>query len=93
MELVRPMYNVHSYFSLKNLGKKVCIIHSKIWYCLVLAFESEFNFIIYEALHPKSIEGISSFHSEVSGWYYCRLGIEIQTLAGFGISPGFTLLR
>ena len=25
---VLPMYNVHSYFSLKNLGKKVYIIHS-----------------------------------------------------------------
>ena len=25
-----PMCNVHPYFSLKNLGKKVCIIHGKI---------------------------------------------------------------
>ena len=32
MELVLPMYNVHPYFSLKNLGKNVYIIHSKIWY-------------------------------------------------------------
>ena len=31
MELVLPMYNVHLYFSLTNLGKNVCIIHSKIW--------------------------------------------------------------
>ena len=30
-ELVLPMYNVHPYFSLKNLGKKACIIQSKIW--------------------------------------------------------------
>ena len=29
MELVLPMYNVHPYFSLKILGKKVHIIHSK----------------------------------------------------------------
>ena len=29
MELVLPMYNVHPYFSLRNLGPKVCIIHSK----------------------------------------------------------------
>ena len=29
MELVLPMYNVHPYFSLKNLGKKVSIIHGK----------------------------------------------------------------
>ena len=28
-ELVLPMYNVHPYFSLKNLGKKVHIIHGK----------------------------------------------------------------
>ena len=30
--LIIPMYNVHPYFSLKNLGKKVRIIHSKIWF-------------------------------------------------------------
>ena len=29
-ELVLPMYNVHPYFSLKNLGKKVHIIRSRI---------------------------------------------------------------
>ena len=28
--IIIPMYNVHPYFSLKNLGKKVRIIHSKI---------------------------------------------------------------
>ena len=28
-ELVLPMYNAHPYFSLKNLGKKVHIIHSR----------------------------------------------------------------
>ena len=32
MELVLPMYNVHLYFSLKNLDKKVFMIHGKIWY-------------------------------------------------------------
>ena len=31
MELVIPMYNVHPYFSLKSLGKIVCIIQCKIW--------------------------------------------------------------
>ena len=31
MELVLPMYNVHPYFSLKNLGQTMLIIHSKIW--------------------------------------------------------------
>ena len=30
MELALPMYNAHPYFSLKNLGKKVLIIHGKI---------------------------------------------------------------
>ena len=30
MKLVLPMYNAHPYFSLKNLGKNVHIIHSKI---------------------------------------------------------------
>ena len=32
MELELPVYNAHPYFSLKNLGKKVCIIHDKIRY-------------------------------------------------------------
>ena len=32
MELILSMYNVHSYFSLKNLGKKVHVIHGKIRY-------------------------------------------------------------
>ena len=31
MELVLPMYNAHSYFSLKILGKKVHITQGKIW--------------------------------------------------------------
>ena len=30
MELVLPMYNVHPYFSLRNLVKKVYILHGKI---------------------------------------------------------------
>ena len=30
-ELVLPMYNEHPYFSFKYLGKKVHIIHGKIW--------------------------------------------------------------
>ena len=30
MELVLPMYNAHPYFSLKNLGKNVRIVHGKI---------------------------------------------------------------
>ena len=29
------MYNVHPYFSLKSLGKKVHVIHGKIWHFLV----------------------------------------------------------
>ena len=29
MELILPMYDTHPYFSLKNLGKNVCIIHGK----------------------------------------------------------------
>ena len=32
MESVLPTYNAPSYFSLKNLGKKVCVIHDKIRY-------------------------------------------------------------
>ena len=37
MELVLPMYNAHAYFSLKNLGKKMHIIHGKIWYIYSLS--------------------------------------------------------
>ena len=29
---VLSMYTVHPYFSLKNWGKKVHIIHGKLWY-------------------------------------------------------------
>ena len=34
MELPLPMYNMRTYFSLKNLGKTVCIIPTKIWYVI-----------------------------------------------------------
>ena len=30
MELVLPMYNAHPYFSLKNLVKKVRLVHSRL---------------------------------------------------------------
>ena len=30
---VLPMNNVHPYFSLKNLGENVRIIHNRIWNC------------------------------------------------------------
>ena len=33
-ELVLPMCNTHPYFSLKNLGKNVRIIHGKKWYIM-----------------------------------------------------------
>ena len=42
MELVLPMYNAHPYFSLKNVGKNVCIIHCKIRYFI----RSEKNIIL-----------------------------------------------
>ena len=32
MELVLAMYNAHPYFPLKNLGRKVHMIHDKIQY-------------------------------------------------------------
>ena len=31
MELVLPMYIAYPYFSPQNVGKKVRIIHAKIW--------------------------------------------------------------
>ena len=30
-----PMYDAHPYFSLKNLGVKVCIIHGKVRYVVL----------------------------------------------------------
>ena len=30
--IIIPMYNAHPYFSLINLGKKMCIIYGKIQY-------------------------------------------------------------
>ena len=39
MELVLPMYNAHPYFSIKNLDKKMHIIHGGIWYiCYAVRF-------------------------------------------------------
>ena len=46
MELVLPMYNAHPYFSFKNLGKKVHIIHSNMWYLFI----SKINFAISHVL-------------------------------------------
>ena len=40
-KLVIPMYNVHPYFSIKNLGTKVCIIHSKTPYQKYRALHNE----------------------------------------------------
>ena len=34
--IIIPTYNAHPYFSLKNLDKKVHIIHGKIWQCSIL---------------------------------------------------------
>ena len=47
MDLALPMYNVHSYFPSKNLGKKVCIIHSKIWYMRLLGICRGVNVLIF----------------------------------------------
>ena len=50
MKLEPPMYIVHPYSSLKNLGKKLCVIHGKIWYFhfklpLTLPLGHEFEFL------------------------------------------------
>ena len=34
MEVVLAMYNEHPYFSPKNLGKQVCVMHGK-YYILI----------------------------------------------------------
>ena len=46
MELVLPMYNVHPYFSLKNLGKKCTLYKTKYMYIsATLEFLLVFNTI------------------------------------------------
>ena len=42
-----PMYNVHPYFSLKNLGKKVHIIHGKIRYLFFYPHLKTFFFFTF----------------------------------------------
>ena len=54
MELVLPMYNTHPYFSLKILGKKMCVIHSKIWCFLYSHFAESFG-------HKWVLDFIKSF--------------------------------
>ena len=46
MESVLPIYNAHTYFPLKNLGKKVHIIHGKILY-LEAAFASDYHTLYF----------------------------------------------
>ena len=41
MELVLPMYNVHPYFSLKNLGKKYTIYMVKLQYIVFVCGQNE----------------------------------------------------
>ena len=51
MELVLPMCNSHPYFSLKNLGKKMHIIHSKIQY----AFIGWFLYAPWPGIEPAAL--------------------------------------
>ena len=50
MELVLPMYNAHPYFSLKNVGKNVCIIHCKIRLIGVILIRSHWTAIVVLAV-------------------------------------------
>ena len=61
MELVLLMYNVHPYFSLKNLGKKVHIIHGKIQYFLPTSY-----FWLLVVLHFQSHRSIFNFDFSLS---------------------------
>ena len=49
------MYNMHPYFPLKNVGKKVHIIHGKIWY-LPHEFGGELSKIIQVKVLPEEDE-------------------------------------
>ena len=41
------MYNVHPYFSLENLGRKVHIIHSKIWCTTCQGTQNQHHFLTH----------------------------------------------
>ena len=50
--IITPMYNVHPYFSLKNLSKKFHVIHGKIWYFTRFLWRSN---VITQKIAVKSI--------------------------------------
>ena len=59
MELVLPMYSVHPYFSLKNLGNKVCTVHDKICYmCVCIKYKICYNLqdLFFESMFTKAGE-------------------------------------
>ena len=56
MELVLPMYNADPYFSLKNLGKIMLIIHNKIGHILWLLYS------LCCILHPHEYPVTISFY-------------------------------
>ena len=51
------MYNVHPYFSLKNLGKKVSIIHGKTRYTVQCD-----EFVPMLCLDPQNLLIVQLFH-------------------------------
>ena len=55
-ELALPMYNVHPFFSLKNLGKKVHIINGKIWYLLQYGHETLASLRNCQVNPPKTVQ-------------------------------------
>ena len=45
MELVLSTYNAHPYFSLKNLGTEMCVMHSKMQYFQFTVYETNWNVV------------------------------------------------
>ena len=67
MELVLPMYNVHSYFYLKNLGKKIHIIHSKIWYLLLVPSSGE-PYLIHSLMDVLVVSTFGHYEQWCKHW-------------------------
>ena len=39
MELVLPMYNAHPYFSLKNVGERICTL-----FCIIIIYTAKYSY-------------------------------------------------
>ena len=67
-----PIYNAHPYFSLKSLGKKVCIMHGKILYLCAKGYHT----LLFSVQSPTSLSPAFSWKKLDSHMliFYTKLG-------------------